>query len=144
MRNHRITAFAVGLATAAGLITGCSSDAGKAEKITPAVVDTIADSKLKQVTLTPDAAERISLALGEITAGTGDETVIPYGAVVYDAEGLSWAYVSRSDNVFVREEITIDRIIDDKAYLTSGPDVGTSVAVVGVAELFGAETGIGK
>jgi hypothetical protein len=31
----------------------------------------------------------------------------------------------------------------DIAILESGPEVGTAVVVVGVAELFGAETGLG-
>ncbi len=110
----------------------------------PAVVDTVVGSELKQVTLTQDAAERIDLETASITQGQGAETVVPYGAVIYDAEGIAWAYVVKGDNIFVREELAIDRIEADSAYLTGGPAIGTPVVVVGVAELFGAETGIGK
>ena len=108
------------------------------------MIDTIPDSKLKQVTLTADAADRIKLVLGKIDAGEGSETVVPYGAVIYDPTGVAWAYVVKGDNVFIREELTIDRFDGDTAFLTAGPPVGTEVAIVGVAELFGAETGIGK
>ncbi len=144
MRRPASYTLPLALAAATVLLGGCGSDATEVEKITPAVIDTIPDSKLKQVTLTPDAAERIALAVGKIGAGEGSETVMPYGGVIYDPAGVSWAYVVKGDNVFVREEITIDRIVDDTAFLTAGPAVGTEVAVVGVAELFGAETGIGK
>ncbi len=144
MRNNHFTIIAVGLTALAGSLTACSDPPATGEKIVPAVIDTVPGLDVKQVTLTADAAQRIALVTGEITAGEGDETVIPYGAVIYDPDGLSWAYVVKGDNVFIREEIGIDRIEGDQAFLTTGPGVGTSVAVVGVAELFGAETGIGK
>lgn len=144
MRNKGITTLAIGIAAVSGLLASCSTDSVSAVKIEPAVIDTIPGSDIKKVTLTADAAERISLETDEITAGAGSEMVIPYGAVIYDADGLAWAYVAKGSNVFVREQIEIDRIEGDSAFLTNGPEVGTSVAVVGVAELFGAETGIGK
>lgn len=144
MRKNTFTFAVVGLTALAGSLTACSDAPAEAEKIVPAVIDTVPGLDVKQVTLTADGAERIALVTGEITAGEGSEMVIPYGAVIYDPDGLSWAYVVKGDNVYLREEITIDRIEGDQAFLTSGPAVGTAVAVVGVAELFGAETGIGK
>jgi hypothetical protein len=141
MRRTSISAVAVAVAAILG---GCSDDPASVEKSEPAVVETIPGSEQKQVTVTVDAAERISLATGLVSAGNGSETVVPYGAVIYDADGLAWAYVAKADNVFLREALEITRIEGDQAYLSSGPAVGTTVAVVGVAELFGAETGIGK
>jgi hypothetical protein len=38
----------------------------------------------------------------------------------------------------------VDFIADDRAYLTTGPSVGTEVVTIGVAELYGTETGVGK
>jgi hypothetical protein len=144
MHKSGLNLASAAFAATVAILAGCSSDAPAAEKIVPAVIDTIPDSKLKQVTLTADAAERISLVLGKIEAGEGTETVVPYGAVIYDPKGVTWAYVAKGDNVFIREELAVDRIEGDTAFLTGGPPVGTVVAVVGVAELFGAETGIGK
>ncbi len=123
---------------------GCANNPTDAAKPAPAVVDTVVGSDQKRVTLTNDAVERISLETGAVSSGSGTETVVPYGAVIYDAEGLAWAYVSKGDNAYLRESIDIDRIEGDKAYLRSGPAVGIEVAIVGVAELYGAETGIGK
>jgi hypothetical protein len=49
--------------------------------------------------------------------------------------------------VFVRQAVTIgDVVVDaagDYAVLTDGPEPGTSVVAVGVAELFGAEFSVG-
>lgn len=140
MRNATLFGLVL-IAVTAG---GCSNDASEVAKPTPAVVDTVAGSEQKQVTLTADASERISLKTGPVSAGSGTMTVMPYSAVIYDADGLAWAYVSKGNNAFLREALDIDRIEGDKAYLVSGPAVGKEVAIVGVAELFGAETGIGK
>lgn len=122
----------------------CSDGPADVAKPVPAVVDTVVGIPEKQVTLNKDSAERISLATEAVKSGSGSETVVPYGAVIYDADGLAWAYVAKGENIFIREALKIDRIDGDKAYLISGPAVGTKVAVVGVAELYGAETGIGK
>ncbi len=139
---RRTTVFAA--VAVSMILVGCSDDPVEVAKLAPAVVDTVAGREEKQVTLTKDAGERISLATGAISSGSGAETVVPYGAVIYDADGGAWAYVSTGNNIFIREALQIDRIEGDKVYLSKGPAVGTKVAVVGVAELYGAETGIGK
>lgn len=143
MRKSFHSLVVVGCVGLTGLLAGCSDDPPAAAKVEPAVIDTIPGKKLKQVTLTPDGAERISLATGAVAEGS-DGLTVPYSAVIWDPDGLAWAYVEKGTNVFVREEIVVDRIEGDTAYLSSGPAAGTKVAVVGVAELFGAETGIGK
>ena len=66
-------------------------------------------------------------------------TTIPYAAVVYDSEGASWTYTRAGEHTYVRAEVTVDRIQDDLALLTAGPEVGTAVVVVGAPELLGAE-----
>ncbi len=136
-----VSALAVAVGTILG---GCSDKATKVAAPEPVVVDTLAGRPEKTVTLTKDAAERISVSTSAVSTGSGAETIVPYGAVIYDADGLAWAYVSTTENVFTREALSIIRIEGDRAYLRSGPAVGTKVAVVGVAELYGAETGIGK
>jgi hypothetical protein len=73
----------------------------------------------------------------------GSEKVVPYGAVIYDAYGGTWVYTSPEPRVFVRHEIDIDYIDGDMTVLSHGPDVGTAVVTVGVAELFGTEFEIG-
>jgi hypothetical protein len=78
-------------------------------------------------------------------AGSGEKRIaVPYSAVIYDLNGNTWVYVSPEPLVFVREPITIDYIQGDMAILSEGPAIGTEVATVGVAELYGADTGVGK
>jgi hypothetical protein len=70
--------------------------------------------------------------------------IVPYAAVLYDVHGNTWAYTNPKPLTFVRHAIHIDYIEGDLAVLSDGPPSGTEVVIVGAAELFGAETGIGK
>jgi hypothetical protein len=53
-------------------------------------------------------------------------------------------YISPAPLTYVREPITVDYIEGDMVVLVDGPAAGTEVVTVGVAELYGADTGIGK
>ena len=126
---------------AALLLGGCGGDS-ETTAIEPATVEQIEGSELSKIVLTPEAVERLDLQTAKIEAGaTG--TTIPYSAIIYDANGATWAYTSNAPNTFVRQAIVIDHIEGKTAVLKSGPPAGTTVATVAVAELLGAETGIG-
>jgi multidrug efflux pump subunit AcrA (membrane-fusion protein) len=92
-----------------------------------------------------------SLSLGKrvlvelpLTGNSVTHLVVPYSAVIYDLEGNTWVYINPEPLVFIRQAVTIDYIHDDMAVLLEGPPAGTMVATVGVAELYGADTGVGK
>ncbi len=86
------------------------------------------------------------IVLVELTLlGSGTQKkVLPFSAVLYDVDGETWVYTNPEPLVFIRHPITIDYIEGDQAVLLEGPPVGTEVAMVGVAELFGTEFGVGK
>jgi hypothetical protein len=112
----------------------------------PGRVEPINGSDVGRVTLTAEAARR----LGITTVPVREEEVagkwllvIPYAAVLYDASGETWAFTSPEPLVFVRHQITVESIKDDRVYLSDGPPAGTAVVTVGVAELYGTEVGVG-
>ena len=72
------------------------------------------------------------------------QKVIPYSAVIYDLTGGTWVYTSPEPLTYVREPISVDYIEGDMAVLADGPPAGTLIATVGVAELYGIDTGVGK
>ena len=132
-----------------GLVSvGCSSDKAADKAQSPAKVEAVAGSDVKSVTLTEDAAKRIALTTAPVrdgpSGGAPGGKVIPYAAVLYDAKGATWTYTNPQALVFVRQKITVDRISGEDAILTDGPGAGVAVVTVGAAELYGAESGIGK
>jgi len=109
------------------------------EKINPSTLEEIEGSELKRVLLTERAAQRIGVQTVPVNG-----LVIPYSAVIYDTEGNTWIYTSPAPLTFVREQIVIDRIEGDQAFLLQEPAFDAPIVTVGVAELYGAETGVSK
>lgn len=108
----------------------------------PASVEPIPGTDLSKVILTADAAKRVDIqtapARNEQVSGAQHE-VIPYDAVLYDAQGDTWTYTNPEPLTFVRHHITVDTIDGDRAILSEGPPVGMAVVTVGAAILYGAE-----
>jgi hypothetical protein len=114
----------------------------------PAHVEHIDGTDLSSVTLTEHAIERIGLETAEVyermmPRSATVRTVVPYSALLYDPEGRTWIYTGDEPRTFVRQEVVVDYIDEGVAVLTEGPAVGTVVASVGVAELYGTEFEVG-
>jgi hypothetical protein len=96
-----------------------------------------------QVVVEAEAMERLDIQTTSVqNAARGSQLVVPYAAVVYGADGETWAYESPKDRTFQRATIIIDRIDGGKAFLSDGPRPGTQVVIQGAQELLGVEIGI--
>ena len=136
---------ALGLVLCAFVILGCApkAEANPPETVT---VEEIAGTDLKKITLAPLAAQRLGVETAEVTrTGTGSTSrlVVPYAALFYDVDGKVWVYTNPDGLAFVRAEVTVERINGERAFLSAGPEAGTRVATVGIAELHGVEVGVG-
>ncbi|MFL5841223.1 MAG: hypothetical protein ACJ77Z_12315 [Thermoleophilaceae bacterium] len=129
---------------AAAQLSACgsgSNGATGAKEGEPADVSAIKGTSLNEVKLSAQAARRVGIR----TAALGGDRVgktIPYSAVLYDADGRTFAYTSPRPLVFVRAPIHVTDIRGDHALLSSGPPVGTAVVTVGASELYGTEFGV--
>ena len=125
------------------------SEPSATDKETPAHVEHMEGSDIARVTLSGEAAERLDVQTARTRVPSGQRSagaliaIIPYGALLYDADGDTWVYTSPEPLVFERAAVTVDRIRGDRVYLTEGPPIGTKVVSVGAPELFGAEFGVG-
>ena len=77
-------------------------------------------------------------------AAVGLRVAIPHSAVIYDAEGDTWVYVSPAPDTFIRKQVVIDFMNADHIFLSSGVTANDTVVTVGVPELQGAEFGVGE
>lgn len=146
MSHARRWTFAV-LVLALVVPAACApSSSGTAAKDPAVVVEKNAETGLSKLTLSAKAAERLGIATAAVVdrpESGASRTAVPYAAVIYDASGKTWAYTNPAALAFVRQPITVDRIEADLAVLSGGPPIGTLVVTVGVAELWGIETGVG-
>jgi hypothetical protein len=105
----------------------------------PSMLEPIEGSELSRVILTEKAAERLGI---ETVLASGSE--VPYAAVIYDTEGTTWVYTNPAPLTYVRAPIMIEHIEGDTAFLSEGLASELAVVTVGVAELYGTETGVSK
>ena len=143
-RAVRRRAAAASLLLALSLLAaGCGGGGGEEESQPPAATEEVAGSDAVRVVMTPEAAKRIGVKLTPVARGPkgGEETVIPYEAVLYDPDGGTWTYTSPKPNVFQRQDIEIERIDGGSVFLEEGPPVGAQVVTVGATEIWGVEYG---
>jgi hypothetical protein len=138
---HRpIMALAV---LAALTLAACAPPASEPTDPEPATVEAIDGSALKRVTLSDDAVERIGVETAPVTDAAGGRLMVPSSTVLYDQDGQAWVYTNPEGHVFLRAQVTIVGTTGDETVLSAGPPVGTQVATVAVAELYGTELGVG-
>jgi hypothetical protein len=127
------------------LLAGCRDVASEvAPEYEPGTVEEIKGSDLSRVVLTEDAARRIGLETTEVEAEDGGgRLVVPASAIWIDEHGDAWVYTNPEPLVFVRAQVEVAKYIGNTAaVLSDGPEPGTEVASVGVAELIGTEFGV--
>jgi hypothetical protein len=132
------------LATALSALSlgACGSDTA-AELEPPASKVEIPGTDRYQVVLTPEAVERIDLQTVEVTETEGRSSITS-DALILDTDGEFWVYVNLEPYTYERALLEEVREVDGQALFTGGPEPGTPVVFVGVAELYGEETGVGK
>lgn len=131
----------IALLILASLLTACApATTGEEEGVKPVTLEPVAGTDLNHVILTADAAKRLDIQTASVHDGGAQGTVIPYDAVLYEANGNTWVYVSLEPLVFVRQAIVIDHIKGNEAFLSQGPDSGAMVVTLGAAELYGSES----
>ena len=135
-----VTRLVIVLFVFAGLLlSACGPKVETAEKVSPSKLEPIEGTDLSRVILTEKAAERLGI---ETVSASGNE--VPYAAVIYDTEGNTWVYTSPEPLTFMRASILIDHIEGDTAVLSESLTSALNVVTVGVAELYGTETGVSK
>jgi hypothetical protein len=142
MARFNVSMITVSIACLAG---SCASTlaAELAAKSKPAQVEATDDAKIKKVTLTPKAAERLGILIDEVRVDPSGRRIVPYASVLYDLTGKTWVYISADPLTFVRGAVVIDTIKGDNVYLSDGPPAGTKVLAAGVPEIFGTEVKVG-
>jgi len=141
----RARMIALILAAAAMVLPACA-DVSKAKEEThePAEMVAVEGSDQEGIAVEAEAIERLGIETASVEAGVkAGRTTVPAAAVCYGLEGETWTYTELDEHTCLRVPITVEDIDGDTASLLDGPEVGTQVVVVGAAELFGVEEGVG-
>jgi hypothetical protein len=104
----------------------------------PAKLEPIKGTDVQRVIFDAEAAERVGLQTAPIRHNEQGK-IMPYAALIYDAEGGTYAYTAPKPLTYVRQEISVDHMDGDSVVLSDGPPAGTEVVTVGVDEVYGTE-----
>jgi hypothetical protein len=144
--RRQLRAACAGLVLIAGVVSlsACSGEASSgydyetASHHVPAKLEPIKGTDVQRVIFDAEAAERVGLKTVPISHN-GQEKVIPYDALIYGANGNTYAYTSPEPLTYVRQEISVDHVVGDSVVLSDGPPAGTEVVTVGAAQVYGTE-----
>lgn len=138
--RHRAAGVIVG---AILLFTGCRA-APPGEHVTeePVELEPVGGRGVNRIRLTANAARRLGIETAPVKKSRGS-LVVPSAALIVDPNGVFWVYTNPEPLVFLRHEVGIRREEAGQAFLADGPIAGVRVVIVGVPELYGAETGVG-
>ena len=109
----------------------------------PVRLEAVPGSSVKRIILTEKARKRIDIETGVIAKDDADRPIVLYQALIYDAHGQAWVYEAVDNLSFIRHKVSVAAVSGGQAVLIEGPPDGTRVVIRGVAELLGAESGVG-
>lgn len=121
------------------LLAACGPKEAMTDKTSPSRLEPIEGTDLSKVILTEKAVNRIGVETMTVSG-----TSVPYSAVIYDIEGNTWIYTNPAPLTFVRQPVVVDHIEGDTVFLAESLPSELNVVTVGVAELYGTETGVSK
>jgi uncharacterized protein YcfL len=134
------------LVSAVLAVPACATSTATTTTDSPAQVESITGSDVKQVTLTQRATERLNIKTTQarFAAEAQSQRTVPYSAVLYDVQGNTWVYTMPKPLTYVRHRVVVADIRSDQATLIEGPPSGTMLVTEGAAMLYGTELGVGK
>jgi hypothetical protein len=143
----RLLAAGLVLVVAGLPLAGCKEvEEESAAGYEPAKLEPVKGAKeddLQRVTFTKEGAARVDLKTDEVRRA-GEQTVIPYAALIYNDEAKTFVYTSPKPRSYLRAPVTVDRIEGDRVLLSEGPVAGTKVVTVGATEVYGTEIGMAE
>lgn len=145
MKNQKIILLTIFLICGM-ILSACGKQVSSAEQVEPIQLEKLDDSRNKLI-LTSRAAERLDVqtaAVSETMMNEQTYLTVPYSTIIYDLEGGTWIYVNPEPLTYHREKVEVEMIDGNMVLLKAGPPAGTMVVTTAVAELYGADTGVGK
>jgi hypothetical protein len=143
-RRPRLAAAALTMLVALSLPACKEVEEESAAGYEPATLEAIKGAKeddAKRIVFTKEGAARTALETAKVRH-SGDGTVVPYEALIYNDEAKTFVYTSPKPLSYLRTAVKVDRIKGDRVYLSQGPPAGASVVTVGATEVYGTETEI--
>jgi len=124
---------------ASGLVVGaCSEVESNVRENQPYTVEGPEDAAIKKIKMEDATAALLPVRLATVRE-QGNRKVVPHSAVIYNPDGDAFVYTKPKAETYIRAPIDIVRVNGDRAVLSDGPPVGTTIVTTGSAELLATE-----
>ena len=80
------------------------------QMVQPARAEVTRDAKMKKVTLTAKAAERLGILIDDVRTDAPGRRIVTYASVLYDLTRTTWVCISADPLTFVRGAVEIDAL----------------------------------
>ena len=141
MKITRLGATPLIAAAVAAMLAGCSPSTTSAGRQQPtAKVERVGGNL--SVVLTPLGVQRVGVQTTAATSA-GTQTVVPVGALLYEANGQTVVYTQTSPLIYTMRPISVATINGNQVVVSSGLAPGTVVVTQGAEELLGVQNGVG-
>jgi hypothetical protein len=128
-------------------LAACAKTSHEEEAVVePAKVEKIQGTDLNRLVLEKRAVDRLGITtatVDNLNPPVPGQSVVPYSALIYDANGAAAVYTNPGPLTYVRAPVNVVVVLGNAAVLSQGPPLGTPIVTVGAAELFGIDAGIG-
>jgi hypothetical protein len=136
---RRLLSVGVALAIAAVPMSACKEvEEESSGGYEPSKLESVKGSDLKRVIYTAEGVKRTGVRTAPLRR-SGPYKVVPYAALIYDAEGKTYVYTSPKPLSYLRQPVEVARIEGERVLLSAGPPVGAEVVTIGAAEVYGTE-----
>lgn len=141
MKIRRLGTTPFVVVAAVAILAGCGpSSASGSREVPSARVERVGGQP--SVVLTPLGVARIGLETAAATAA-GSQTIVPSGALLYEANGQTAVYTQRTPLIYTIKFITVATINGNSVVVSQGLAPGTVVVTQGAEELLGVQNGVG-
>jgi hypothetical protein len=123
---------------AALVLSACQEVPSNLVKSEPYELQPIEGTDRSRIKLADETAARIDLQTAKV-ALSGKQKVVPHLSLIYNPYGEVFVYTRPKAQIYVRAPVKVDRVVDDRVLLITGPPVGMAVVTVGAAELLATE-----
>jgi hypothetical protein len=119
-------------------ISACSEVESNLREAQPYTVAPIKGTDRNTVTMADKTAGLLPVET-TVLRSNGKRKVVPHNALIYNPDGDVFVYTKPKPETYVRRPVRVQRVSGGRAWLTAGPEAGTTIVTTGSAELLATE-----
>ncbi|MFN2488967.1 MAG: hypothetical protein ABR529_04375 [Actinomycetota bacterium] len=119
-------------------LPACSEVESNVRETYPYKSEPIKGSDINRVTMADETADLIPVETTSVRRD-GKRKVVPHGALIYNPDGDTFVYGKPKPKTYIRVPVEVVDVEGDRAVLSAGPPVGTTIVTLGAAELLATE-----